>query len=80
MWERVCVCVRTRAGGLAGDKAESRGRAGSHQGSLRVPAEKIALDSVSPNGAKAGFKQMDDPILYFRKITIQIRMVQLPHK
>lgn len=80
MWERVGVCVCARAGGLAGDKAESRGRAGSHQGSLRVPPEEIALDSVSPKGAKARFKQMDHPILYFRKITIQVRKMPLPHK
>lgn len=65
---KVCVCGGR---GLAGDKAESRSRALSCQGSLSVPSKKIAFDSVSLKGAKARFKQMDDPIPCFRKITAQ---------
>lgn len=52
------MCV----GGLAGDKAEGRSRAGLILGSLGIPAKEIALDSVSPKGAQTGFTQMDDPI------------------
>lgn len=33
------------------------------------PGQEIALDFVSPKGTTARFKQMDDPVQYFRKIT-----------
>lgn len=48
-----------------------RADAGSHflVGSPGISAKEIAFDFVSPKGAKARFKQMDDTIQCFRKIT-----------